>query len=71
MIIRLTVQLQVCLDPAYFHSSVFQECVRIEDENRVVEITRDGEKYNARYNGGPAVFGMTEQELGYWWRGLV
>lgn len=53
----------ICHDETHCHSSPIQNMVMLEINGHTVEITQDGERYNARIDRDLGRLDLTEQQL--------
>jgi hypothetical protein len=53
----------VCRDPYHVHNSPVQNMLALEVNGHFVEVTQDGETFNARIDEGPARFNLTAKQL--------
>lgn len=53
----------ICHDPYHRHGSPIQNMLALDVNGHYVEITQDGARYNARIDGGPACFNLTDIQL--------
>lgn len=55
----LEYQEEVCHDPEHHHQDPVQQMARLRILDREIEVTKDGEKYNARVPGGRPHLGLS------------
>ncbi|NWG33532.1 MAG: hypothetical protein HXY42_03745 [Chloroflexi bacterium] len=59
----LTCKQIVCRDRYHVHNSPIQNMLALDVNGHYVEVTQDGETFNARIDGGPARFNLTADQV--------